>query len=173
MVSRKVPARVAWAVALLDVQPDDEILEIGCGPGIAVSLVCDRLTTGTLTAIDRSPTAIERTRARNQEHIASRRVKLVHVDLGGLDVPPGQFDKAFAVNVNVFWTTTAEPECAVLENALRPGGTLWLVYGEDPSGRALDVAATIVPKLERHGFGTKLIQDPTHTMVCVTGRLMS
>lgn len=173
MVNRKVPARVAWAVELLDVQPDDEILEIGCGPGIAVSLVSDRLTTGTITAIDRSPTGIERTRARNQEHIASGRLEVVQVDLAGFEVPPDQFDKAFAVNVNVFRTTTAEPECAVLKKVLRTGGTVRLVYGEDPSGRARDIGATIASKLQRHGFRTELVQDPTETMVCITGRLTS
>jgi SAM-dependent methyltransferase len=173
MVNRKVPARIAWAVELLDIQPDDQILEVGCGPGIAVSLVCDRLTVGSITAIDRSPTAIERTRARNQEHIASGRVALVQVDLAGLDVPPDHFDKAFAVDVNVFWTTTAEREFAVLKKALRRGGAVRLVYGEAPSGQARDVAGTLAPKLESHGFRTELLRDPTDTMVCIAGRQSS
>lgn len=37
--SHRFPERVQWAVRLLGVAPDDEILEIGCGPGVAVSQV--------------------------------------------------------------------------------------------------------------------------------------
>jgi protein-L-isoaspartate O-methyltransferase len=66
-VSAKVPNRVAWTVDLLDVQPDDVILEFGCGPGVAANLVAGRLVGGhgRLVAVDRSWVAVERTRARN------------------------------------------------------------------------------------------------------------
>jgi hypothetical protein len=59
------------------------------------------------------------------------------------------------------------------DGACSPGGSIRLVYGEDPSGRSRDVAATIAPKLERHGLRIEVIRDPTDTMVCITGRLRS
>src|SRR5919198_3852667 len=50
-----VPERLAWAVEVLHVRPDDEILGIGGGPGVAAGLVCERLTGGgRLVGIDRS-----------------------------------------------------------------------------------------------------------------------
>jgi hypothetical protein len=48
-----IPDRIAWTVDLLDPQPDDTILEVGCGNGAAVSLIAPRLQTGVITAIDR------------------------------------------------------------------------------------------------------------------------
>jgi len=37
-----VPPGAAWAVGLFDPRPDEVVLEIGCGPGVATVLVCDR-----------------------------------------------------------------------------------------------------------------------------------
>jgi SAM-dependent methyltransferase len=67
MASQRVPERIDWAVRLLDVAPEDEVLEVGCGPGVAVALVCRRLAGGRITAVDRSGTAIQRATSRNAE----------------------------------------------------------------------------------------------------------
>ena len=166
-----VPARIAWAVDLLEVAPDDRILEFGCGPGVAVGLVCDKLESGRLTAIDRSATAIERSRSRNAHHIQAGRAVLQQVDLAGFGGQSAQFDKAFGVNVNVFWTSSADAESAVLARVLRPGGVLRLVYaGPAPSG-ARDVAPIVAANLGRHGFETEVSRSPDKAMVCITGRV--
>jgi trans-aconitate methyltransferase len=47
-------------VELLNPGPDDQLLEIGCGPGVAVGLLCERLVGGRIVAIDRSAAAISR-----------------------------------------------------------------------------------------------------------------
>src|SRR5215218_2696399 len=60
----KASERFVWAVDTLEVRPADRLLEVGCGHGVAVSLVCERLTTGTITAIDRSPKMIEMAKPR-------------------------------------------------------------------------------------------------------------
>jgi cyclopropane fatty-acyl-phospholipid synthase-like methyltransferase len=41
------------AVSALALRGDEAVLEIGCGHGVAVRLVLDALTTGTITALDR------------------------------------------------------------------------------------------------------------------------
>src|ERR687896_786143 len=66
----KASERFVWAVDTLEVRPADRLLEVGCGHGVAVSLVCERLMTGTITAIDRSPKMIEMAARRNREHVA-------------------------------------------------------------------------------------------------------
>jgi protein-L-isoaspartate O-methyltransferase len=60
MVHPRVPERLRWAVQLLDVTPNDEILEIGPGPGGSVSLICEQLAGGRITIIERSATAVQR-----------------------------------------------------------------------------------------------------------------
>jgi hypothetical protein len=51
--------------------------------------------------------AIDRTRRRPPQHIASGRLALETVGVASLDRGEARFDKAFADNVNVFWTTPA------------------------------------------------------------------
>ena len=159
-----VPARIAWAVDVLDLRPTDRVLEIGCGPGVAASLVAPRLTGGSMTAIDRSPTAVTRTHARTSEHIESGRLTVVQASLAEFrsDQP---FDKAFAVNVNVFWTTPAEAECRTLRAVLAPQGVVHLVYG-GPGDASERVATT----LRGQGFAAAVRRGPQPGLVCVTGR---
>jgi SAM-dependent methyltransferase len=134
-VRRDIPQRIQWAVDELDVRPGDRILEIGCGPGVAAALICERLDDGGhLTAIDRSAVAIERARKRNEDHIAAGRLTLEQVELKDLAAEAGQFDKVFAVNVNVFWTQPDGPERAIVAGVLAPGGRARAFY-EGPDGR--------------------------------------
>jgi len=99
----KASERFVWAVDTLKVRPADRLLEVGCGHGVAVSLVCERLTTGTITAIDRSPKMIEMATRRNREHVEAGRAVLETVALEDADLGDRRFDKVFAFNVAPFW----------------------------------------------------------------------
>lgn len=57
-MTSRVPERIAWAVDVLSAGPADRLFEIGCGTGVALELVCDRLGDGQITGIDRSAKAI-------------------------------------------------------------------------------------------------------------------
>ena len=144
------------------------MLEVGCGSGVAVALVADRLEGGRITALDRSAVAIERTRARTAEHVAAGRVLVRRCELVAFDGGPASVDKAFAVNVNVFWTSGAEAECAVLGRVLRPGGVVRLVYEGPGADGGRDVVPAVVATLERGGFTTEVAR--ASSLVCVTGR---
>jgi trans-aconitate methyltransferase len=152
-VSIQVPERVRWAVDVLDVGPSEEILEIGPGPGVAVSLVCDRLVDGHITAIDRSATAVRRTSERNAACIGSGKATVLQAELSQISPGP-RFDKIFAINVNLFWVQPDGPQLAVVANLLRPVGRLFLFY-EAPSSQKADHILQIVDStLRRNGFAT-------------------
>lgn len=153
-----VPERIGWALKLLQPGPAERILEIGCGSGVAAGLVCGQLVGGRLLALDRSPTAIERTRARNAAHLQEGRLETYAGELRHLSVPPGSVDAAFAVDVNVFWTTAADAELAVLSAALRPGGRLHLLYGAGPTGRER-ITEAVAAAVTAHRFADLVVHD--------------
>lgn len=135
-MTQLIPKRIRWAVETLAVEPTDRLLEIGGGPGVAASLVCERLTRGSLLVIDRSATAIERTRRRNLVHVRSGRLALETVDVADFEPGTTRFDKAFAVNVNVFWTTPATEELSKIRKTLDHDGRVFLFYETPNAARA-------------------------------------
>jgi cyclopropane fatty-acyl-phospholipid synthase-like methyltransferase len=163
MAAGAVPERIVWAVETLAPGPDDRLLEIGCGPGVAVSLICTKLTGGNILAIDRSSTAISRAARRNAEHVTAGRAvlrRMALADLEASDVLAGRkFDKILAMNVNLFWVRAAANELELVKRLLAPGGALYLFYGygkggEDPSR----VLGALIEHLTAGGFAVEVRQ---------------
>lgn len=150
-MTSKLPRRLVWAVEMLDVKPDDRILEIGCGHGVAVALICEKLSSGTITAIDRSAKAIETARARNGRCVASGRASFHTVALADASFAGEAFNKIFAVNVNVFWLKPAR-ELIALKHLLAPDGALYLFYETPAPGKTAEVAEKARFNLEKGGF---------------------
>lgn len=161
-----IPDRIAWAVDLLDVQPDDRILEVGCGTGAAVSLIAPRLTRGHITAIDRSEKAVARAGTVNAEHISCGGVRILRATLLDLPSEGEGYDKVFAVNVNAFWLHP-ERELPAARRRLVPGGTLLLVLESPSAGRAREFIETMPGNLEYYGFGTVATLVRADVMVAV------
>jgi ubiquinone/menaquinone biosynthesis C-methylase UbiE len=113
--------RLRRAVEALDPQPDDRILELGCGHGVAITLVCERLDGGHITGIDRSRKMIDVARKRNAEHIAAGRATLLCTSLEEWDAGDARFEKVFGVH---FPPYRRDPEGtrAVVDRLLAPGG---------------------------------------------------
>jgi SAM-dependent methyltransferase len=148
----KIPERLIWAVDQLDPRPTDAVLEIGCGNGAAAQLILHRLTSGHLTAIDRSAGAIAKAEQRNQAQVAAGKARFFTATLAGADLPSASFNCALAVNVNVLWQSPAA-ELRVLRRVLRPGGRLCLVYQPPSAEKAEQIAEACRRHLLENGFG--------------------
>jgi ubiquinone/menaquinone biosynthesis C-methylase UbiE len=159
MGKTSIPERTHRAVDLLDVAPDDRVLEVGPGTGASLSLICARLRSGSVTAVDRSANAVAAIRRRLPDELASGRLAVLQGDLVDISLPDQSIDKILAVNVNVFWTGTAEPEFAAIRRVLRPGGTLCL-YCEPPSAdRVPAIEAALTANLAAAGFTARARHD--------------
>jgi ubiquinone/menaquinone biosynthesis C-methylase UbiE len=124
-----VSVRLQRVVDRLDIQPDDRVLEIGCGHGVAATMVCDRLETGRLTAIDRSEKMVEVAARRNAAHVEAGRAEFFVAMLEDADLGERRFDKIFAVRVGLFHREPARAH-TLAESWLVPGGTVLAVFDE-------------------------------------------
>ncbi len=125
--------RLQAVVDELDLQPGHRVLEIGCGHGVAATLVLERIGAGgRLTAVDRSPKMIEAAATRNAAYVEDGRAEFLVRHLEDLDLGDRRFDKVFAVRVRLFHT---EPDRARAHVApwLAPGGEVRAFY-DTPGG---------------------------------------
>ena len=98
------PARIKWAIELLRVEPNSNIIEIGCGSGIAAQHICPLLGHGSYMGIDRSPAAIDAAFKRNAAYTKGGRAIFIKAAFNAADREPALFDRILAVNVNAFWS---------------------------------------------------------------------
>ena len=153
--------RNVWVVSLLDVRPDDRVLEIGFGPGVAILQVSRIAREGYVCGIDHSELMLRQARRRNAEGIRRGVVdlRLASVDaLPALDAP---FDKILAVNAMLFWT---EPDARLeeLRRLLRPGGLIAVAHQPRGPGATDEASAAkgqeIAAALTRAGFSAVQVE---------------
>ena len=158
----KPSERFGWAVETLAPDPADRVLEVGCGHGVAVSLVCERLTRGRITAIDRSQKMIDMATRRNREHIAGGRAVLKTTALEQADFRNERFDKVFAFNVAPFWLQPKDA-LGIVRRHLAPDGALYLFWDarHTQPGRARDLADQLSDKVQQANFSVNqvLVKD--------------
>src|SRR5262249_59042253 len=109
----------------LGVQPADQVLEIGFGPGLAVAQLA-RAGAGHVYGIDHSGVMLRQASRRNAAAIQAGRVTLMRASVD--QIPPaldGPFDAILAINSLGFWPAPAE-RLAEPPRRLAPAGAISL-----------------------------------------------
>ena len=150
-----------WTVSLLDLQPEDHVLEIGFGPGVSTRYAAEKATKGFVAGIDHSETMVQAARKRNMETIQAGRMDLKQGDVASLPYPDETFDKAFSIHSIYFWVKPIE--CLQeLRRVLKPGGLLAVtiqpkdkwneLQQRESSLRTLYFSADLVSMFDAAGF---------------------
>jgi SAM-dependent methyltransferase len=165
--------RNRWLVGLLEPQPDEHLLEIGCGPGLAVAEIV--AAGGRVTAID--PSAVMRSMAAHRNATAVADGRVIIADGSAEALPDGPFAAVYAANTAQFWKDIDATLDAVATR-LRPGGRVALVIqprfkgATDADARRL--AEENAERLDRTGFADVRVEmlalRPTD-VGCALGRL--
>jgi ubiquinone/menaquinone biosynthesis C-methylase UbiE len=134
----------AQVIELLDVRPDDKVLEVGFGPGVAIQLLLHRVPAGSVAGVDQSQEMVRQAAVRNADALRSRRVDLRYGSVERLPFADEAFDKALAINSMQVW-----PDAALglreIRRVLKHGGNVALCFtvnsGQPKEGVAESLAA--------------------------------
>ena len=153
--------RLAWAVGCLAIKPGDRLLELGCGHGVAISLVCDKLESGHIVAIDRSEKMVDAAIKRNRSHIAAGKATVRHASVRSVDLGTDAFDKIFGIHFPPLLRGHASRDVAVVKRHLARDGRLFVIFEPLDDKEARPQADGISAALARHGFTIERVRiDP-------------
>lgn len=140
---RQHRVEVDWTIEQLQIQPNDRILDVGCGAGDALAQMLRGYNHVHVTGLDRSPTIVRSALRRNRTDVQAGRANVVEGNLGTLPFPDVQFDRVFSIHTLYFWDDVP----AVLdeiERVLAPGGLFVITYCDGKGDGTWDGIASIV-----------------------------
>jgi ubiquinone/menaquinone biosynthesis C-methylase UbiE len=139
-------------VGVLDVQPGDEVLEVGYGPGGLIRLLAERTEAARIRGVDPSPEMRDQASRHNRKAVRAGRVCL---DVGTAErtgLPDASVDRVVSVNNVAIWPDL-EAGVEELHRVVRPGGTVVIAWhgGATPSRitRALRVPEDELGRIEQ------------------------
>lgn len=140
VVARLTTGANRWMVDCLEVGRDDRVLDVGCGPGLAVAFAAGT-SNGPVVGVDSSPTMVRHARRRNRAAVRQGRVEIRRADAARLPFPDACFTKAGSLNSMQFWASPDEG-LGEMHRVLEPGGRVAIVLmarSDDPAGPAAPV----------------------------------
>jgi ubiquinone/menaquinone biosynthesis C-methylase UbiE len=145
-----------WIVDLLAPQPDDRILDVGCGPGVSLALIAERVTDGLVCGVDPSPTMLRQA----GEHVGGlredRNIQFRQGSAEAIPYPDGHFTGVCSLHTMYFWSSV-EAGLRELYRVLRPGGRLAIAVRTRREG-----AGVLSPS--RYGYTDAQLDEVLRTM---------
>jgi SAM-dependent methyltransferase len=130
MEERHLPI-VAPMLALMDLEPTDRVLDVGCGNGWLVRRLATQVPNGWAVGIDVSDEMIRRA------ELASAGVpntKFLHGTAEQIPAEPGSFTKVLSIESAYYWHDPARG-LGEIYRVLRSGGSAWILinfYRDNP-----------------------------------------
>ncbi|MGA9400622.1 class I SAM-dependent methyltransferase [Haladaptatus sp.] len=147
------------ALNLLAIESGEQILEVGCGPGHALTALARHVgPTGHVIGLDAAPRMVERARHRSKRKGMTNRIDLLRGDARSLPIREGTTDVAFIEDtLELFSPGEMHTVINEIKQVLEPDGRLGVVTMEradsenDPFVQTYDWMFDHVPGYERVG----------------------
>lgn len=110
-------------LALMDLQPSDRVLDVGCGSGWLVRRLAARVPKGSVMGIDVSDEMIRRAQL---SRAGATNIKFVQGTAEEIPAPPGSFTKVLSVESAYYWHNPAHGMAGIFR-VLEPGGSAWIL----------------------------------------------
>jgi SAM-dependent methyltransferase len=168
--------RGIWTIEQLKLSPRDRVLEIGCGPGIAVKACLERVQDGFVVGLDHSDVMIAQSARRNRRALKGKRLKLIAGTLADLPAGEPPFDRIFSINLIQFMADKRAfaTDCV---GRLAPNGVFATTFqprGVKPTREAAVQRAGLIDDLLRTSgmsdVRTEFLELKPVPAICVLGR---
>jgi ubiquinone/menaquinone biosynthesis C-methylase UbiE len=147
--------RNTWVLSLLNVKPDDRVLEIGFGPGTEMRRVAQLAKRGFVAGIDLSEVMLRQASRRNRGYIREGRVELRLASMSAIPYPDGSFDKVFGINCIQFSPDLLH-DLGEIRRVLKPGGLAALavqpLWKGATDATAVDIGRNLCAAMVEVGF---------------------
>ena len=116
-------SRVArWGLRFLELTPDAEVLDCGCGGGANIKRLLKLCPKGTVWGIDYSPVSVEKSKRVNEAAVTKGRCDVLRASVTELPFESEQFNAVTAFETVYFWPDL--PQCfREVWRVLKSGGT--------------------------------------------------
>lgn len=162
----------ARAVAALELQPGESVLEIGCGPGDGLARMADGGKARRIVAIDHSPDMVAAARALNRTAIREGTVDVRECSVSKMPFRDGTFDAVVAINSIQFWPHLRLDLKEVIR-VLKPGGrfvSAMRMTMEYRARRRVEVIARALPNAGFVGISLDEVNARAFRMALIEGR---
>jgi ubiquinone/menaquinone biosynthesis C-methylase UbiE len=149
------------AVKALGVERGDHVLDLGCGPGRALSVLAALATAGRVVGVDPSGLMVKVALRRNRRLVRSGRVDVIMAPVEALPFKDASFDKLLCVHVIYFWPDLSGA-LGEVARVVKTGGSVVFLFRTDADRKAVRAfpaevyrfspLTVVVAALERAGF---------------------
>lgn len=115
-----------WGLEKININPQDIILDIGCGGGRTVNRLASIAKEGKVFGIDYSMDCVKWSKDYNEELIKDGRLEIIHASVEKIPFEDNKFDVISAVETIYFWPDLVQ-NLKEVKRVLKPSGKLIII----------------------------------------------
>lgn len=185
LMSRGHMPLAEWTIEQVNIQPDDHVLDIGCGGGMTIKQIARIAEEGFVAGIDLSEIMVKQALKCNKAMVRSGHVEIKYGNVSNLPYKNESFDKVCSIESFYFWHDLI-PNLTEVYRVLKPTGLVaigmeWSKEMSNPQKQKCEAmadkmefklysGAEMVEMLTTAGFSqARFVTNPDKNWFCAVG----